>query len=58
MEKESTFSGFYKLTPEERVKKVQEYADLTDEEVQILKNTGGFPIENADRMIENVIGKK
>jgi len=56
MRKTSEFSGFYKLTPKERVQIVKEFADLTDEEVKILQSTGSLPLELADRMIENVVG--
>jgi len=56
MGKTSAFTGFYKLPVEERLKIVKEFADLTDEEVNILKNTGALPLELADRMIENVVG--
>jgi hydroxymethylglutaryl-CoA reductase len=56
MKKTSELSGFYKLTPKERVKFVKEFAGLTDEEVKILQSTGSLPLELADHMIENVIG--
>ncbi len=56
MEKSSEVSGFYKKPVEERLKFIKEYANLTDEEVATLRNTGGLPIGTADRMIENVIG--
>ena len=56
MNKSSAISGFYKLTPKERLSKVQEFAGLTDEEFTLIQNTGSLPMEVADRMIENVIG--
>ena len=56
MKKTSQISGFYKLTPEERMKYVKEFADLTDQEVKILQSTGALGMELADRMIENVVG--
>lgn len=56
MSKSSAISGFYKLTPKERLAKVKEFADLTDQECTVLQNTGALPIEVADRMIENVVG--
>ncbi len=56
MNKSSAISGFYKLTPKERLAKVKEFADLTDEECAILQNTGALPMEVADHMIENVVG--
>lgn len=49
-------SGFYKLSPAERLEIVKEFADLTDEEIDAIRNTGGIGIEQADLMIENVIG--
>ena len=56
MRKTSKFSGFYRLTPKERVQFVKEFAGLTDEEVKTLQSTGSLSLELADRMIENVIG--
>ncbi len=56
MSKSSAISGFYKLKPNERLLKVKEFSDLTDEECALLHNTGGLPMDVADRMIENVIG--
>ncbi|MEA1944814.1 MAG: hydroxymethylglutaryl-CoA reductase, degradative [Euryarchaeota archaeon] len=53
-EKTSRLSGFYKLTPEERLQIVRTFANLTDEEISILDR--GLDLEQADRMIENVIG--
>lgn len=52
----SRISGFYKLSPEERLRIVKEFASLTDEEVSLLRDTGSLKIDLADRMIENVIG--
>lgn len=49
------FSGFYKLPVEERIKKITEYAQLSENEVAILKNTGALEIDVADRIIENTI---
>ncbi len=56
MQKDSQLSGFYKLTPEERLILVKNFARLTDEEVDLLRNTGALRIDQANRMIENVIG--
>ncbi len=52
----SRIPGFYKLDVQTRLKKVQEFAGLTDEEARILLE-GGLELELADRMIENVVGK-
>jgi hydroxymethylglutaryl-CoA reductase len=56
MTKSSAISGFYKLTPKERLNKVKEFADLTGEESSLLANTGALSMDVADRMIENVVG--
>jgi hydroxymethylglutaryl-CoA reductase len=56
MKKTSQVSGFYKLSPKERINYVKDFADLTDEEVKILQSTSSLELELADRMIENVIG--
>lgn len=52
----SSISGFYKMRMDERLKLLKENANLTDEEVKILSNTGALEPAFADRMIENVIG--
>ncbi len=52
----SRIPGFYKLPFEERLKIVAEWAGLTKEEVELLKNTGNLDRKVADAMIENVIG--
>lgn len=56
MDKSSEVSGFYKKPVDERLKFIQEFAGLTDEEVATLRNTGGLPVGTADKMIENVVG--
>jgi hydroxymethylglutaryl-CoA reductase len=52
MAKSSTISGFYKLPPKERLAIIKEFADLTDEEVLLLQNSGALPLEVADHMVE------
>lgn len=54
--KSSQISGFYKLSPKERLGLVKDFAGLSEEECDLLQNTGSLPLEVADRMIENVIG--
>lgn len=56
MSKTSRIPGFYKLPIDERLKKVAEFAGLTEEELSILRKVGNLDLELADRMIENVIG--
>ncbi|MDY6965585.1 MAG: hydroxymethylglutaryl-CoA reductase, degradative [Halobacteriota archaeon] len=55
MVKTSRVSGFFKLSVKERMDVVKDFADLTDEEVNNID--GQLEIEQADRMVENVIGK-
>jgi hydroxymethylglutaryl-CoA reductase len=54
--KTSELPGFYRLTSEERLRIVAEFAGLTEEEVSILRKTGSLEMSRAERMIENVIG--
>ncbi len=56
MERSSRITGFYKLPPEERLKLVRDFAGLNEEEITAIFTTGSLRIEQADRMIENVIG--
>jgi hydroxymethylglutaryl-CoA reductase len=56
MKKTSQISGFYKLSLKDRLNHVKNFAELSDQEVNILQSTGALNIEIADRMIENVIG--
>jgi len=56
MSKSSLISGFYKLSIKERLAIVKEFAGLSEEDCQLLLNTGSLPLDLADRMIENVIG--
>lgn len=56
MNKSSVISGFYKLSPKERLAIVKEFADLTEEETRLLQESCALPIEVADHMVENFIG--
>ncbi|MBI2648374.1 MAG: 3-hydroxy-3-methylglutaryl-CoA reductase, partial [Thaumarchaeota archaeon] len=56
MQGSSDIPGFYKLSSVERRKLVQELTGLSDDEMQSISNTGGLPVDVAERMIENVIG--
>lgn len=51
----SELKGFYKLPLKERVKIVKEFARLSEEDVETLKGKG-LALEQAQRMIENVVG--
>lgn len=56
MPRTSRIPGFYKLSPEERLKIVAEFAGLTSEEMDLLRRFGGLDESTANRMIENVVG--
>jgi hydroxymethylglutaryl-CoA reductase len=56
MDKSSRLGGFYKLSPQERIQTLQEFANLTEEEARALSGTAGLSQTQADHMIENVIG--
>ncbi|MDP2840713.1 MAG: hydroxymethylglutaryl-CoA reductase, degradative, partial [Candidatus Methanoperedens sp.] len=56
MTKTSKISGFYKLAPQERLRLVSEFADLTQEEASCISAAGALSLEAADRMVENLIG--
>ncbi|NOZ82943.1 MAG: hydroxymethylglutaryl-CoA reductase, degradative [Euryarchaeota archaeon] len=51
----SRIPGFYRLSPQERLEKVKSFAGLSDEEAGAIAKQG-LDMEQADRMIENVIG--
>jgi len=52
----SELAGFYKLSPEERLRFVAGFANLDNTELEILRTSSSLKIESANRMIENVIG--
>ncbi len=56
MARTSEITGFYKLSPREKLEAVKKFADLADEDVEIIRSMGGLELELANRMIENVIG--
>ncbi|MDD5148607.1 MAG: 3-hydroxy-3-methylglutaryl-CoA reductase, partial [Candidatus ainarchaeum sp.] len=53
---ESNIKEFYKKSLEERLSIVKEFARLSEEELGTLKKNAALDFEQADRMIENVIG--
>jgi len=59
-QKSSRIPGFYKLTVEERLEKVSQFAELNEEEKLCFLRDGNLSLaidkDTADRMIENVIG--
>jgi len=56
MREQSRLSGFYKLSPQERIDIIRGLADLTEEEAQALSGVRGLDGAQADQMIENVVG--
>jgi hydroxymethylglutaryl-CoA reductase len=51
----SDLKGFYKLSLKERLDLVKEFSDLSDEDISTLEGSG-LQLEQAQRMIENVVG--
>jgi hydroxymethylglutaryl-CoA reductase len=54
--KNSRLSGFYKKTHAEKLDILQTWAGLSHDEIEIAKGTQGLTYEQANNMIENVIG--
>jgi len=52
----SKMSGFHELSADEKLELIKKFADLTDEEQELLRKTGALDIHKAEMMIENVIG--
>lgn len=55
--KTSSYSGFFKLSTDEKMKEVAEFCNLTEEEQALLKDANSLDMDKADHMIENVIGR-
>ncbi|MGY5879806.1 MAG: hydroxymethylglutaryl-CoA reductase, degradative [Candidatus Thorarchaeota archaeon] len=56
MVEDSKVSGFYKLSREDRVKKLMEVTGLGEEDLGPLVDPGKVDLEVLDHMIENVVG--
>jgi len=54
-QKSSKLSKFYKKTIQERQRIIQDWSGLSDDQIEALNNSG-LKIEQANNMIENVIG--
>jgi hydroxymethylglutaryl-CoA reductase len=50
------FSGFYKLSLQERLERLRQHAGLSEEEVKLITESGSLKMEHADKMVENVFG--
>src|SRR5712692_1419507 len=55
LKKSSSIPSFYKLSVDERLRELKDFAGLSEEEVRTLQ-TGTLPFASAERMIENVVG--
>lgn len=55
--KNNNYSGFYKLTVDQRLQEVVEFADLNQKDVDQLSDANSLDLHLADHMIENVIGR-
>jgi len=53
----SRISGFYKKSVEERVNLVKEFSSLDEKITNTLTDSDALGLENADQMVENVIGR-
>lgn len=56
MTRSSILPGFYKLSVPERLKAVGEFAGLSEEEKRLLSAEGALTLQQAEKMIENVVG--
>jgi hydroxymethylglutaryl-CoA reductase len=52
----SRIPGFYNLTLEQRLAELAKHSDLSTEDLAVLRGEAGLSIEQADHMIENVVG--
>jgi len=50
------WSGFYKLSLQQRIEMIKKEANLTEEEISIITRKGPLDLEVADKISENVIG--
>lgn len=53
---DSSISKFFEKNQKERLEIVKNFANLSDEELKVLENSGGITFDNADKMVENAIG--
>ena len=52
----SRIPKFYNLTPEKRLDRIASLCNLSSEDVKLLSQESGLSLDQANRMIENVIG--
>ena len=56
MSKSSRIPGFHKLPISDRIKLLKDFADLSTEDIEVLKKCGALGLDIAEKMIENVVG--
>ncbi len=56
MDNRQLTEGFHRLTRDERLRRIQQLCDLSEEDIQVLSGKIPVPIEIADHLIENVVG--
>jgi hydroxymethylglutaryl-CoA reductase len=54
-QKTSRLSGFYKQTHDQRLALLGHFAELSEQEINLLKNIKALDFQSANRMIENVV---
>src|SRR5512135_2714264 len=52
----SRIPGFYNLSIEQRLAQLAEHGHLTQDDIAILRGQAGLTVDQADHMIENVVG--
>jgi hydroxymethylglutaryl-CoA reductase len=55
-QKSSRIPGFYNMSLEQRLAELAQNGDLNEEDLAILSGQAGLKVEQADHMIENVVG--
>lgn len=53
---DSTISKFNEKTREERLRTLELFSNLSKDDIELLKNSGGITFDQANNMVENVIG--
>jgi len=56
LSKSSRIPGFHKLPISDRIKLLKDFADLSTEDIEVLKKCGALGLDIAEKMIENVVG--
>ncbi len=53
---DSSIKKFHEKSREERIRTVKSFANLSKDDIEILKSNGGISFDEANHMVENVIG--